>query len=70
PVGSWAVRLALPSGTAIATVWNAAVDSSAPPATVRNAAYNGTVPAGGSTTFGMTLSGTSQDLGLPVCSAS
>ncbi|MCL2731524.1 MAG: cellulose binding domain-containing protein [Actinomycetia bacterium] len=69
PTGSWAVRLALPSGVSVANIWNASVDSSAPPTTVRNAGYNGTIPAGSSATFGMTLSGSGQDLGLPVCTA-
>jgi cellulase/cellobiase CelA1 len=69
PTGSWAVRLALPSGVAVASIWNASVDSSAPATTVRNAGYNGTIPAGGSTSFGMTLSGSDQNLGLPVCTA-
>jgi hypothetical protein len=63
----WSVNLALPSGTSISAIWNAAVDPTAPATTVRNAPYDNAIPPGGSTTWGMTLNGTSYDLGPPRC---
>jgi hypothetical protein len=65
----WSVRLAMPSGTSIGSVWNAIVDTSAPATTVRNAAYNGSLTPGGSTTFGITVNGSGTGLGTPVCTA-
>jgi hypothetical protein len=59
----------VPSGTSIGSVWNAIVDTSAPATTVRNAAYNGSLTPGGSTTFGMTVNGSGTGLGTPVCIA-
>ncbi|WP_327292642.1 cellulose binding domain-containing protein [Streptomyces sp. NBC_01198] len=66
----WAVRLALPQGVTIGSVWNAAADASAPATTLRNVAYNGTLAPSASTSWGMTLSGTDQSLGTPSCTAS
>jgi hypothetical protein len=64
----WSVHLALPSGTTLSTVWNASVDASGPPTTLRNAAWNGTLAPAASTTFGMTLNGTGSGLAPPACS--
>jgi cellulase/cellobiase CelA1 len=69
-IGGWAVRLTLPSGVQVSNIWNAAVDTSAPATTVRNVSYNGTLAPSASTSWGMTLSGSGQDLGTPVCTAS
>jgi hypothetical protein len=69
-ISGWSVGLTLPSGVQISSVWNATVDSSAPPTTLRNAPYNGALAASASTTFGMTLNGSGQDLGTPTCTAS
>lgn len=69
-IGGWAVRLTLPSGDQISAVWNAAVDASAPATTVRNVSYNGTLAPSASTSWGMTLTGSGQNLGTPVCTAS
>ena len=51
-ISSWAVTLALPTGTQLTQVWNGALTGT----TVRNAGWNGTVAAGESTTFGFLAS--------------
>ena len=54
----WSVSATLPSGAAVTSSWNS--QSSGTTGTVRfgNAAYNGSVPAGGSTEFGFQGTGT------------
>jgi lysophospholipase L1-like esterase len=67
-ISSWAVTLALPTGSRLTQVWNGALTGT----TVRNAGWNGTVTAGASTTFGF-LASTSAAAGTSVtatCSAS
>ncbi|MFH9825440.1 GDSL-type esterase/lipase family protein [Streptomyces bobili] len=67
-ISSWAVTLALPTGSRITQVWNGALTGT----TVRNAGWNGSVPTGASTTFGF-LASTSAAAGTSVtatCSAS
>ncbi|NUS16548.1 MAG: cellulose-binding protein [Streptomyces sp.] len=70
PIGGWAVRLTLPSGVQVSSIWNAAVDPSAPATTMRNVSYNGSLQPSGTTSWGMTLNGSSQSLGTPTCTAS
>lgn len=53
-LGSWKVGLTLPSGQSISNIWNGTASATSGSLTVSNAPYNGTVPAGGSTTFGFT----------------
>jgi cellulase/cellobiase CelA1 len=48
----------------ILAVWSAVVESTGADVTVRNAPYNGTLAPGGSTTFGMLVSGNIPDGGL------
>ncbi|BCJ48647.1 beta-xylanase [Actinoplanes sp. NBRC 14428] len=57
-LSGWAVTVALPSGAAVTNTWSA--QNSGTTGTVRftNAAYNGTVPASGSTEFGFQGTGT------------
>jgi hypothetical protein len=66
-VNGWSVRLTLPSGTTLGSVWNATVDPGAPPLTVRNVSYNGMLAPAASTAFGMTLNGTASGFAQPVC---
>jgi hypothetical protein len=54
----WTVTWTLGAGQRIVSGWNAAVSASGSAATAVNAAYNGSLAPGGSTTFGMQLAGT------------
>ncbi len=58
PVNDWSVHWTLASGQTITQVWSGVLSSSGPQATVSNASYNGSIPAGGSTTFGFLANGT------------
>ncbi len=58
PINGWTVRWNLSSGQTITQVWNGTLTVSGSTATVRNASYNGSLPAGGSTTFGFLANGT------------
>jgi chitin-binding protein len=59
PASHWTVTWTLGSGTTIASLWNGTVTTSGSKVTVTNAAYNGSVPANGSTTFGFTANSSS-----------
>ncbi|MCF6468605.1 beta-mannosidase [Nonomuraea sp. MG754425] len=52
-VTGWTVTFTLPAGHSLAGSWNATVTSSGQTVTARNAGYNGTLAAGGSTSFGV-----------------
>ena len=56
-LNGWSVRWNLASGQSISQVWSGTLSTSGSTATVRNAAYNGSVPASGSTTFGFIANG-------------
>jgi hypothetical protein len=49
----------LPSGTSIASIWSGIASGSTGSVSVANAAYNGTVAAGSSTSFGYVGNGSS-----------
>jgi chitin-binding protein len=51
-IGAWQVRGQLPGGQTVRQVWNAVPSGSGSTLAVTNAAWNGSVSAGGSTTFG------------------
>jgi hypothetical protein len=51
-INGWNVRWALDSGQTISQVWNGTLTVDASTASVRNAAYNGSLAATASTTFG------------------
>jgi lysophospholipase L1-like esterase len=51
-VSGWRVALVLPSGASLAGVWNGVATGSSGTVAVTNAAYNGQLGAGQSTTFG------------------
>ncbi|MBO0609808.1 cellulose binding domain-containing protein [Myceligenerans salitolerans] len=57
PSTSWSVSWPLSGGT-VDQVWNGSMTSQGDIVTVRNADWNGTLPAGGGTTFGLLGSGT------------
>jgi endo-1,4-beta-xylanase len=58
PISSWTVKLTLASGQTITQVWNGVNSGTSGTVTVQNASYNGSLAAGGSTTFGFTANGT------------
>jgi len=65
-ISRWSVGLSVPGGAALTNVWNGQLSGS----TVTNASYNGSVAAGGSTTFGMQGTGSPTGLGVTGCTAS
>ncbi|MEU9886699.1 endo-1,4-beta-xylanase [Sphaerisporangium sp. NPDC051011] len=57
PVNGWTVRWTWPGGQTISSLWNGTHTVSGSTVTVRNAPYNGSIAANGSTTFGFTANG-------------
>lgn len=53
-LSGWQVDWSFDGGQSVGQAWNADVETDGAQATARNAAYNGDVPAGESTTFGFT----------------
>jgi cellulase/cellobiase CelA1 len=51
-LNGWTVRLTLPSGQTISSLWNGVNTATSGAITVKNAPYNATIAAGASTTFG------------------
>ncbi|GIE36204.1 glycosyl hydrolase family 5 [Actinoplanes italicus] len=51
-INGWTLGFTLPSGQSITGSWNAALTGTSGAITARNAAHNGGIPAGGSTSFG------------------
>jgi len=58
PLNGWTVHLTLASGQTINSLWDGVNTGTSGAVTVKNAAYNGTVAGGGSTSFGYTVTGT------------
>ncbi|MFI6259348.1 cellulose binding domain-containing protein [Micromonospora zamorensis] len=56
-LNGWTVGLTLASGQAISSLWSGTNTGTTGSVTVRNAAYNGTLGANASTTFGFTATG-------------
>ncbi|MBP2708684.1 endo-1,4-beta-xylanase [Microbispora sp. RL4-1S] len=56
-VNGWTVKWTWPGGQTISSLWNGTQTVSGSSVTVRNADYNGSIAAGGSTTFGFTANG-------------
>jgi dienelactone hydrolase len=56
-VNGWTVRWSLGGGQSITQVWNGVLSTSGSSVTVRNASYNGSVPASGSAVFGFLANG-------------
>ncbi|MGB2566981.1 cellulose binding domain-containing protein [Micromonospora citrea] len=57
-INGWTVKWNLNSGQSISQVWSGALTTSGATVTVKNVDYNGSIPAGGSTTFGFIGTGT------------
>jgi hypothetical protein len=62
PLSGWTVTGAFPGGQTLADSWNAVVTQSGRQVSALNAAFDGSVPGGGSTTWGMTVNGAAQAL--------
>lgn len=52
PVTGWNLGFTLPAGQSITNSWNATLSGSSGAVTARNVGYNGSIPAGGSQSFG------------------
>ncbi|MEU6850348.1 endo-1,4-beta-xylanase [Actinacidiphila alni] len=52
PVNGWSLKWTFASGQTVTQAWNATVSQSGTAVTATNLSYNGTIPAGGSTSFG------------------
>jgi endo-1,4-beta-xylanase len=57
PVNGWTVHFTLPSGQTISSLWNGVNSGNSGAVSVKNAAYNGSIAAGASTSFGFTATG-------------
>ncbi|MEV8506378.1 cellulose binding domain-containing protein [Actinoplanes sp. NPDC051475] len=59
PINGWALGFTLPAGQSVTNSWNAGLTGASGAITARNVSYNGSLPAGGSASFGFqgTLSG-------------
>ncbi|MEV6610099.1 cellulose binding domain-containing protein [Kutzneria sp. NPDC051319] len=69
PTTSWTVDGAFPGSQTLVNSWNATVTQSGARLSARNAGYNGTIAAGGSTSWGMTVNGADQALTNLTCRA-
>ncbi|HKN98208.1 MAG TPA: cellulose binding domain-containing protein [Pseudonocardiaceae bacterium] len=63
-LGGWTVDGTFPGGQTVATSWDTTLTQTGSGFSAVNASYNGTVAAGGSTTFGMTVNGDNQPITL------
>jgi mannan endo-1,4-beta-mannosidase len=57
-ISSWTVTWTWPSGQRFTNTWNATISGTGDAVTARNMSYNGSLPAGGSTSWGFTASST------------
>ncbi|WBB80951.1 cellulose binding domain-containing protein [Micromonospora sp. WMMD882] len=57
-INGWTVRWTLANGQTVSQLWNGSHTVSGSTVTVRNVEYNGSLPAGGNTTFGFLGTGT------------
>ncbi|MQY14476.1 hypothetical protein SRB5_46430 [Streptomyces sp. RB5] len=60
-ITGWRVGMTMPSGQTITSVWNGTNTGTSGAVTVRNAAWNGSLGARASTTFGFTVNGNSSN---------
>ncbi|WP_369015841.1 cellulose binding domain-containing protein [Actinocrinis puniceicyclus] len=56
-LNGWTVHMTLASGQSISSLWSGVNSGSSGSISVKNAAYNGTISAGASTSFGFTANG-------------
>lgn len=62
PINGWHVGWTLGSGTTIGSLWGGVASGSSGAVSVKNADYNGTIAANGSTTFGFTATSSGNNL--------
>lgn len=58
PLGGWTVTWTFANGEQLTQLWNGTATASGAAVSVANVSYNGSIPGGGSTTFGFLGSGT------------
>lgn len=68
-LGSWTTQFTLPSGGSIQSGWSGTYTTSGTSVTVKNAAWNGLLAAGGKTEYGFVASGTAPTGSVPVSCA-
>lgn len=68
-IGGWTVALTLPGGETITQTWNATLTQTGGSAAAVNLSWNGSLPAGASTTFGFLASFTGSSVPLAVTCA-
>ena len=69
-IRGWSASWAVPEGQSVAQVWSATVSRSGSTVTATNAAWNGGLATGGSTTFGLLGSGPAAGTPTLACAAS
>jgi hypothetical protein len=61
-ITGWRVTMNLPSGTTVTNLWNGVANAASGTVVVTNQSYNGSVAAGGSTSFGFQGGGSSSGI--------
>jgi hypothetical protein len=69
-INGWSVGGSLPNGASITQIWNGTLSGSGSNFTVRNLSYNGSIPGGGTTSFGFIGSGSAPGSLSLSCSSS
>lgn len=57
PLNGWTVGMTLAAGQAVTNLWGGVATGTSGAISVRNASYNGSLAAGGTTTFGYVAGG-------------
>ena len=67
PTSGWTVRFSFAGGQTVASAWNATLTQTGQQVVATNASYNASIPAGGTTSFGMVVNGANQPLTAVSC---
>ncbi len=70
PVDGWTVRWTMPGGHQVDNLWNGVLSVDGAAVTVTNAEWNVTVPAGGSTSFGLNVDASNDERQAPTADCS
>ncbi|GAA3438946.1 cellulose binding domain-containing protein [Kutzneria kofuensis] len=70
PINGWTVSWTQPAGQTVGSLWNGTMTQDGSLTVVRNADWNRTVPADGSTTFGLTMNVTGSNPAQPTMNCS
>jgi len=68
-INAWTVKWSFSGGQSITQLWNGALTQSGSSVTVKNLSYNGSIPAGGSQSFGFTANGSTPTSLALTCTA-